>query len=53
MDEKDDTYMKVKGYLKEEEQHMEGINPSIVFVPVELLAVDKSRGCERAIQQGK
>ena len=53
MDEKDDTYMKVKGYLKEEEQQMEGINPSIVFVPVELLAVNKSRGCERAIQQGK
>lgn len=51
MEEKDDVYIQLKGYLKEEEM-MEGINPSTVFVPVELLKVDKTRGCERGLRQG-
>ena len=51
LEEKDDVYIQLKGYLKEEEM-MEGINPSIVFVPVELLKVDKIRGCERGLRQG-
>lgn len=51
LEEKDDVYIQLTGYLKEEEM-MEGINPSTVFVPVELLKVDKSRGCERGIRQG-
>ncbi len=52
LEEKDDVYIQLTGYLKEEEM-MEGINPSTVFVPVELLKVDKSRGCERGIRQGE
>ena len=51
MEEKDDVYIQIKGYLKEEAL-MEGINPATVFVPVKLLKVDKSRGCERGIMQG-
>lgn len=52
LDEKDDVYMKIKGYLKEEEEQMEGIVPAVVFVPVEILGLDKDRGCERGIRQG-
>jgi hypothetical protein len=51
MDEKDDVYIQLKGYLKEE-QMMEGIHPSTVFVPVKLLKVDKTRGCVRGLRQG-
>lgn len=51
MAEKDDVYIQIKGYLKEEEM-MEGIFPSTVFVPVKLLKVDQSRGCVRGIRQG-
>ena len=50
--EDDDIYMQVTGYFMEEEQQMEGIDPATLFVPVELLKVDKDRGCERAIRQG-
>lgn len=49
--DKDDVYIKVKGYLKEEQQ-MEGINPKTVFVPVKLISHDASRGCEQGIMQG-
>jgi hypothetical protein len=51
MDEKDDVYIQLEGYLKEEIM-MEGIHPSTVFVPVKLLKVDKTRGCERGLRQG-
>jgi len=51
--EDDDIYMQVTGYFKEEEVKVEGIAPTIVFIPVELLKVDKNAGCERVIQQGK
>ncbi|MEE9351207.1 MAG: hypothetical protein V3U78_03010 [Thiotrichaceae bacterium] len=50
--EDDDVYMKVKGYFMEEEQQMDGIDPAVLFVPVELLKVDKERGCERIIREG-
>lgn len=49
--EKEDIYLKVKGYLKEEKQ-MEGVDPVVVFVPVKLLNHDVNRGCKRAIRQG-
>jgi len=51
MEEKDDVYIQINGYLKEEAL-MEGIDPATVFVPVKLLKVDKSRGCERGVMQG-
>jgi len=51
INEKDDVYLELKGYLKEE-QLMDGINPTDVFVPVELLKHDTSRGCERGFRQG-
>ncbi len=51
MEEKDDVFIQLKGYLKEEKM-MEGIYPSTVFVPVKLLKIDKSRGCERGLRQG-
>jgi hypothetical protein len=52
LDEKDDAYIKVKGYLKEEKQ-IEGIHPAIVFVPVKFISFDKNRGCEQGVQQGR
>jgi len=52
LEEKDDAYIKIKGYLRDEKNPMEGIDPSTVFVPVEIIKLDKSRGCERIIQQG-
>jgi len=51
VEEKDDVYIQVKGYLKEEKQ-IEGIDPATVFVPVKLLGIDKTRGCERGVMQG-
>lgn len=50
--EDDDVYMQVTGYLKEEAILVEGVDPTIVFVPVELLSIDKNRGCQRALRQG-
>ncbi len=50
--EKEDIYLKVKGYLKEEKQ-IEGVDPIIVFVPVKLLSHDRNRGCNRAIRRGQ
>jgi hypothetical protein len=52
LEEKDDAYIHIKGYLRDEKNPMEGIDPSTVFVPVEIIKVDKERGCERVIQQG-
>ena len=52
LEEKDDAYIHIKGYLRDEENPMEGIAPSTVFVPVDIIKLDKSRGCERIIQQG-
>ena len=46
-----DAYLKVTGYLKEEKQ-MDGVAPITVFVPVEFIAFDKSRGCEPGIRKG-
>ncbi len=51
VEEKDDVYIQINGYLKEEKQ-MEGIDPAVVFVPVKMLKIDKSRGCERGVMQG-
>jgi len=43
--DKDDAYLKVKGYLKEETS-IEGIDPVTVFVAVEFISFDKNRGCK-------
>ena len=48
---KEDVFIKVRGYLKEEIQ-MDGVAPIDVFVPVELLSHDTNRGCDRPIRQG-
>lgn len=47
LEEKDDVYITIEGYTREEEQ-MEGIDPITKFVPVELLSHDVDRGCELA-----
>ncbi len=49
--EKDDVYIKVEGYLKEEAQ-MEGVDPITVFVPTKFISFDQTRGCEMGRQQG-
>jgi len=48
---KDDAYIRVKGYFKSEEQ-LEGMDPVSIFVPVELIKFDKTRGCKRSSKQG-
>ena len=50
---KEDVYIKIKGYLKEEVQKVEGIYPKLVFVPVKLISVDKDRGCTYPIREGE
>ena len=49
--EKEDIYIKVTGYLKEEKQ-LEGIDPINVFVAVELLEHDVERGCNIGNRKG-
>ena len=51
INENDDIYIEVKGYYKEE-QLMEGIDPTMVFVPVGLLNHDINRGCNRSYRHG-
>ena len=51
MKDNDDVFLRVKGYLKQEKL-MDGIDPVTIFVPVEFIAFDKSRGCEPAIRKG-
>ena len=48
---KDDAYIQVKGYYKAENQ-LEGMDPVTVFVPVEFVKFDKSRGCKRHSKLG-
>ena len=48
---KDDVFMRVKGYVQEE-QMMEGVDPLEFFVAVELLEVNQDRGCERGFRRG-
>ena len=48
---KDDVFLKVKGYLKAIEQ-LEGIDPEIEFIPTKLLSMNPSRGCTRAMREG-
>ena len=50
---KEDVYIKIKGYLKEEVPQIEGINPELVFVPVKLISVDENRGCTYLIREGE
>lgn len=49
--DKDDIFIKVTGYLKEEKK-IEGIDPSLVFVPVKFISLDKDRGCKRGMMEG-
>ena len=51
IEEKDDVYIEVDGYFKEEQQ-IDGIDPVMVFVPVKLLKHDISRGCKRGYRHG-
>jgi len=48
---KEDIFIKVTGYLKEEIQ-LDGVAPTDVFVPVKLLDHDRDRGCDRQVRQG-
>ena len=50
--EKEDIYIQVEGYTREEKQ-MEGIDPALVFVPVKLLSHDVDRGCNQAVRRGE
>ena len=50
---KEDVYIKIKGYLKEEVPQIEGIHPKLVFVPVKLISVDENRGCTYPIREGE
>ena len=50
--EKEDVYIKVDGYLREEKQ-MEGIDPITVFVAVKLYEYDIERGCKKGYRIGE
>lgn len=50
--EKEDIYIEVEGYTREEKK-MEDIDPALVFVPVKLLSHDVDRGCKLDIRQGR
>jgi len=50
---KEDVYIKIKGYLKEEIQEVEGINPKLVFVPVKLISLYENRGCTYPLREGE
>ncbi len=50
--EKEDVYVTLKGYVKEETQ-IEGVDPITVFVPTEILNLDQTRGCERSKREGQ
>lgn len=50
--QKEDVYIQVTGYLKKDKPKLEGIDPSLVFVPVRLISLDSSRGCNTVIRQG-
>lgn len=47
----DDVYIEVEGYYKEEPQ-MEGLDPATVFVVVDILKYDASRGCKLGAREG-
>ena len=49
---KEDVFVKIKGYLKEETQ-IEGIDPKLVFVPVKLISIDENRGCSYPTREGE
>jgi hypothetical protein len=49
--QKEDVYIKVEGYLEEEEM-MEGIDPMTVFVAARFISADPTRGCERGRRVG-
>lgn len=49
--EKDDVYIQVEGFYREEEQ-MEGIDPVDVFVPTKIIELDTTRSCKRPYRRG-
>jgi uncharacterized lipoprotein NlpE involved in copper resistance len=51
IEEKDDAYLKVEGYLMEESAE-EHLIPATVFVPTNFLSFDTSRGCEHGRREG-
>jgi len=48
---KEDVYVRVEGYYKEEEQ-MDGVDPIDVFVPTKIIQLDSSRSCKRPHRLG-
>ena len=51
LDEKEDAYLKVEGYLIEESAE-ENLIPATIFVATEFISFDTSRGCELGRRQG-
>ncbi|MCK5809928.1 MAG: hypothetical protein KAH00_02505 [Cocleimonas sp.] len=51
LNEKDDVYLKVEGYLMQESAE-ETLIPSTVFVATEFISFDTSRGCEVGRREG-
>ncbi|MCK5918791.1 MAG: hypothetical protein KAG34_10205 [Cocleimonas sp.] len=45
LDEKDDVYLNVEGYLMEESPE-DTLIPSTIFIATEFISFDTSRGCE-------
>jgi len=51
LNDNDDAYIKVEGYIKKEEL-MGGIGTVDIFVVTKLLSIDPTRGCEKRTRQG-
>ena len=52
LNEKDDVYLKVEGYLMEESAE-DTIIPATVFVATEFISFDTTRGCEVGRREGR
>ena len=51
LDEKEDAYLRVKGYWLEEEQ-MDGVDPLELLAVTEVVEFDASRSCQRRRREG-
>ena len=52
INETEDVYATLRGYVKEETQ-IEGVDPITVFVPTEIISLDQTRGCEKGRREGQ
>jgi len=48
---KDDVYVRVEGFYKEEEQ-MDGVDPIDIFIPTKIIQLDTTRSCKRPYRRG-